>query len=346
MAESWCTIESDPGVFTELIQTIGVAGVQVEELYSLDEAEFAHHAPIYGLIFLFKYQADPDDPTRPQPVDYQNEPNLFFAEQRIPNACATQAILHVLLNTPSLNLGQILGEFVSFTRDFSPDLKGMAISNSGPIRESHNSFARQEPFVMEDTKTATKDDDVFHFIAYIPFNGTVYELDGLKSGPIPLGPLGDGEDWLSVARPAIQSRIERYASSEIRFNLMGILRNRKERFEEEKSVLEARKMVVEAALGGAEGMEVEGFDLATTPDGLQAQASEIDAKIGELEQEIKSEEAKFNNWRQENVRRKHNYIPFVVNLFRLLAERGHLKPMVEKAQAARREATASQAAAK
>ncbi|KAK7815396.1 hypothetical protein U0070_022651 [Myodes glareolus] len=39
-AGEWCLMESDPGVFTELIKGFGCRGAQVEEIWSLEPENF------------------------------------------------------------------------------------------------------------------------------------------------------------------------------------------------------------------------------------------------------------------------------------------------------------------
>lgn len=59
-AGSWCLIESDPGVFSEMVRDFGVKDVQVTEIYSLDDARLTQYAQVNttSLSSRFLFQAD------------------------------------------------------------------------------------------------------------------------------------------------------------------------------------------------------------------------------------------------------------------------------------------------
>lgn len=73
------------------------------------------------MVFLFKWQKGGNKAANDFPVD-QNADHVFFAKQEINNACATQAILSILLNRDDLDIGEELKQFKEFTADFPPDV--------------------------------------------------------------------------------------------------------------------------------------------------------------------------------------------------------------------------------
>jgi ubiquitin carboxyl-terminal hydrolase L5 len=319
-----------------MLETLQVKGVELQELYSLDDDSLSRLGKVYGLIFLFQWigSQQQEHAANKEPLSEGDIPeDLFFAHQVTTNACATQAILSVLFNAADLqndtesaadsavddsetSLGSILSEFQSFTQSFPPALKGVAISSSEDIKKIHNSFSRQDAFLQEGKMhIPTGDEEAFHFVAYVPSHGTVYELDGLQKGPIVVGSVNEQQDdeaksdididndssnkdhtWLSVARSAIQERMTA-GGDHIKFNLMAIVQD--------------KRIPLQQALKSSD------------KDSPEAMA---------LQQQLAEERAKREQWKVENQRRRHNYVPLCIQLFRELAKQGSLAQLVTDAK--------------
>lgn len=130
-----------------------------------------------------------------------------------------------------VDIGPHLRSFREFAMNLPPDLRGEVLSNSEEIRTAHNSFARSAPFADETQRRPDEGDDAFHFIAYTPVRGTLYELDGLQPAPISHGACSAAEFPTRVME-VLQRRVARYDATEIRFNLLAVVRDLRARARE------------------------------------------------------------------------------------------------------------------
>ncbi|XP_020789767.2 ubiquitin carboxyl-terminal hydrolase BAP1 isoform X2 [Boleophthalmus pectinirostris] len=255
MNKGWLELESDPGLFTLLVEDFGVKGVQVEEIYDLQSK---CQSPVYGFIFLFKWIEERRsrrkvntlvDETSVIDEDIVND--MFFAHQLIPNSCATHALLSVLLNCSGVELGTTLSRIKAFTKGFSPESKGYAIGNAPELARAHNSHARPEPRHLPEKQngiSTVRTMEAFHFVSYVPIKDRLFELDGLKAYPIDHGPWGEDEEWTDKARRVIMERIGLATAGEpyhdIRFNLMAVVPDRRIKYESKLEILKRNRQTV------------------------------------------------------------------------------------------------------
>lgn len=147
-------------------------------------------------------------------------------------------------NEEKIELGTDLLELKNFTKLMDPYMKGLSISNCEKIRQEHNKFSRPEPFVFTGKQKAGEKEDVFHFVAYFHNKTSVYEIDGLREGPILIAENINNESWIKAVQPSIMNRINLYSNNEIKFNLLAIVPDKRLKLEKILQDLENRKIYI------------------------------------------------------------------------------------------------------
>ncbi|CAG5046077.1 unnamed protein product [Parnassius apollo] len=258
LTEGWLELESDPGLFTLLLEDFGVKGVQVEEIYDLHKSL---ESPVYGFIFLFRWIEERR--SRRKFVeqiesfvrDEETINNIFFAQQMVPNSCATHALLSILLNCPNLHLGETLSRLKHHTLGMNPENKGWAIGNTPELACAHNSHAipqaRKKTDKNAGVPTGRFTGEAYHFVSFVPINGHLFELDGLKPYPTDHGPWATDEDWTDKFRRMMAERLGRDAGEQvhdIRFNLMAVVPDRRIALTQKLQALEMNQKRVKEAI--------------------------------------------------------------------------------------------------
>ncbi|KAG1669152.1 hypothetical protein FOA52_002663 [Chlamydomonas sp. UWO 241] len=67
-------------------------------------------------------------------------------------------------------------------------------------------------------------------------------------------------------------------------------------------------------------------------DGLAGALAQAEAEATALQGKMADEREERSRWHADNVRRRHNYVPFMFNTLRLLAKRGQLGGLVKHAK--------------
>ncbi|KAI1338101.1 cysteine proteinase [Xylariaceae sp. FL0016] len=381
--QGWVELESEPAFFNALLKALGTRDLKVQEVFGLDDMIMSClPKPVYGLIFLFPWVEEDESSEGRQ----ECPGNLWFNNQVTANSCATVAITNVIFNARNVDLGTKLQEFQEQNRTLPPSHKGHSLNKNDFIRAIHNSVARRSDLLSEDllldnkweaarkkkrarkpagTKSSSSrrkkaEDETFHYIAFVPVESQVWELDGFEEKPKCLGPYKE-DGWLGVASLAIQERMARDENAMLSFNLLAIcqspLANIAESIASNLASVHhfdtlysgnpawtipspwtsntpdhlttfglSKENIVRKELPGAitSKMGDAGFDLAAA----QTLAGELAEERATLEAEYAAELATVDEAMGMVLGRQRDYTPALHQWLRILAERGTLRDMI------------------
>ena len=224
--------------------------------------------------------------------------------------------------------------------------------------------------IEDEDSSKGKSGDAFHFIAYVPKkDGRVYELDGLSQGPVDIGEIGtnwlitaqnalqkridnyshfeirfnlmivkkstlfttfteaatilaESESLLgallSVSSEDSSSEIPTFPTSEEVASMFG------------QKILPAPPLDAESLAEASISRLLASCPAESVRDALQVRMKGLQTRLMECNEIVTQEKERIAQYKKENERRRHQFVPLILELLRGLAERNKLQELYER----------------
>ncbi|KAJ5820567.1 Peptidase C12 ubiquitin carboxyl-terminal hydrolase 1 [Penicillium riverlandense] len=234
--KAFVPLENNPEVMSHLVHQLGLPPtLGFTDVFSIDEPDLLAFVPrpAHALLLVFPvsatYEASrtAEDSTLPEySGSGPTEPVMWF-KQTIRNACGLIGLLHAVSNgEPRRQVipGSDLDDLLRAAETLAPVQRADLLYDSKALESAHADAAK-----LGDTAAPQAEDSVdLHFVAFVKGDdGTLWELDGRRKGPLARGVLKEGEDALSDA--ALDLGARRFLKTEaeggnpdLRFSLVSL----------------------------------------------------------------------------------------------------------------------------
>ncbi|CAG9326767.1 unnamed protein product [Blepharisma stoltei] len=238
--KQWIPLESNPEVITKYINSLGFPTT----LYSLTDVlsweEWAIDMlpqPVLALFLLYPI-SDRSRTARQERVSLceaenrEISQNLYYMKQTVGNACGTIAAIHAIANSLNSELlsqriilaeGSFLQRFLDRTWNLTPEERGRLLEE-GEDLESDIESEHQRAAAEGQSRVPGHNERVdLHFIAIVPKDGYIYELDGRAGIPINHGRYSAPQKFAKEAcLKVIKEGFMDVDPEELRFNILAL----------------------------------------------------------------------------------------------------------------------------
>ena len=210
----WPPLESDPTIFNEYFQSIGMnPDVYFKELISLVDisAFLSISGPLLGVILNFSREEMTEEEKAKEKDKYpiiKDVPYFMKQTHELDNACGLIAALHVFGNCKggkmSFKPDSVLDKFFGEAKNLSPMDKAKLLEKDDKFKKAHKHFSDKG---QSDMQKAIKNDFVGHYIGFVNVGGKLVEFDGIRDNPRIIKENIDDKNFLDLTLEEILRRI-------------------------------------------------------------------------------------------------------------------------------------------